>query len=118
MNIQIFGTKKCNETRKAQRYFSERGIKFQFKDISDSKQLITKGELDNIIRVIPVEKLIDKEGKQFQKRNMQYMVFDYEEELLNDQLLFKTPIVRNGREVTTGNEPEIWQRWIDTEKKK
>jgi arsenate reductase-like glutaredoxin family protein len=117
MNIQIFGTKKCQETKKAQRFFSERGIKFQFKDISDKKQLITKGELDNITRSLSIENLLDKEGKQFQKRNMQYMVFDYEEELLNDQLLFKTPIVRNGKEVTIGNEPEIWKKWIELDKK-
>ncbi len=118
MNIQIFGAKKCPDTRKAQRYFSERGIKFYFKDISDKTQLITKGELDNITRVIPLEELLDKEGKEYQKRNMQHMVFNYAEELLSDQLLFKTPIVRNGKDATVGYLPEVWQKWINSEKEK
>jgi arsenate reductase-like glutaredoxin family protein len=117
MNIQIFGTRKCNETRKAQRFFSERGVTFHFKDISNKEQKITKGELENISRVIPLEDLIDKESKQFQKRNMQYMVFDYKEELLEDQLLFKTPIVRNGNKVTVGVNQEVWSDWIQESKK-
>jgi len=112
MNIQIFGTRKCNDTRKAQRFFSERGVQFHFKDISDKEQKITKGELENISKVISLEDLIDKDGKQFQKRNMQHMVFDYKAELLEDQLLFKTPIVRNGNKVTVGVCSEIWSDWI------
>ena len=55
---------------------------------------IAKGELDNILRSVPIEELIDKEGKQFQKRGLQFMVYNLEEELLSDSLLLKTPIVR------------------------
>jgi arsenate reductase-like glutaredoxin family protein len=58
-----------------------------------------------------LEELIDREGRHFKKRNLQYMVFDLEEELLNDSLLFKTPIVRNGKEVTVGYRPEVWKTW-------
>lgn len=100
MNIQIFGIKKSNDTRKAERFFKERNIQFHFRDLSEKG--ISPGELENISRVIPVEELIDKEGKQFQKRNLKYMVFKAEEELLNDSLLFKMPIVRNGKLVTVG----------------
>jgi arsenate reductase-like glutaredoxin family protein len=117
MNIQIFGTRKCNETRKAQRFFSERGVTFHFKDISNKEQQITKGELENISKVIPLEDLLDKEGKQFQKRNMKYMTFDYNEELLEDQLLFKTPIVRNGNKVTVGVNLKVWSDWKKKKKK-
>ncbi|MBI3123868.1 MAG: ArsC family transcriptional regulator [Ignavibacteriales bacterium] len=109
MNIQIFGTKSCNDTKKAERYFKERRINFHFRDLNEKG--IAKGELDNITRVIPLENLIDKEGKQYKKRNMQFMVFDLEEELLADPLLLVTPIVRNGKEVTTGYQPDVWKKW-------
>ena len=110
MNIQIFGTKKSNDTRKAERFFKERNIQFHFRDLSEKG--IAKGELENISKVIPLENLIDKEGKQFQKRNLQYMVYNIEEELLNDSLLLKIPIVRNGKLVTVGYQPEVWKEWL------
>ncbi|OGU74715.1 MAG: ArsC family transcriptional regulator [Ignavibacteria bacterium RBG_16_34_14] len=110
MNIQIFGTKNSNDTRKAERFFKERRIPFHFRDLTEKG--ISKGEFENIKQVIPVEELIDKEGKQFLKRNFAYMVMDIEEELLNDPLLFKTPIVRNARLVTVGYKPEVWKEWL------
>ena len=110
MNIQIFGTKKCKDTQKAERFFKERRIQFHFRDLTIKG--IAKGELENIKRVIPLEDLIDKEGKQFKKRNLEYMVYDIEEELLTDPLLLKTPIVRNGKLATVGYKPEIWKEWI------
>ena len=109
MNIQIIGTKNSSQTKKAERYFKERRIPFYFKDLNEIG--LAKGELDNISRVIPVEELIDKEGKQYKKRNLQFMKYNTEEELLNDPLLLKTPIVRNGRDVTVGYKPEVWKNW-------
>lgn len=113
MNIQVIGTKKCKDSQKAERFFKERGIKFQYRDLNEKG--ISKGELENIKRVFDIEELIDKEGKQFKKRNMEYMVYDTEKELLEDPLLFKTPIVRNGKEVTLGHQPEVWREWIEKE---
>ncbi|MGK9369393.1 arsenate reductase family protein [Melioribacter sp. Ez-97] len=110
MNIQIIGTRKCNDTKKAERFFKERGVKFHFKDLNEKG--LTKGELDNITRKINLDDLLDKEGRQYKKRNLEYMVYDTEEELLNDPLLLKTPIVRNGNEVTLGYQPEVWKKWI------
>ena len=110
MNIQIIGIKKCSDTRKAERFFNERRITFQFRDLNEKG--ISKGELENIMRSIPLEDLLDKEGPQHKKRNMQFMVFDIEEELLNDPLLFRTPIVRNGSLATVGYSPETWKEWI------
>ncbi len=110
MNIQIFGIKKCHETRKAQRYFKERAIKFQFINLAEKGR--SKGELNSIKAAAGgVETLIDRDGKQYQKRNLQYLVHNIEEELLNDPLLFKTPIVRNGAKATVGYRPEIWKTW-------
>ena len=110
MNIQIIGTKKCRDTQKAERFFKERRIPFHFRDITEKG--ISKGELENIKQVIPIEELIDKEGKQFKKRGFEYMVYEIETELLEDSLLLKTPVVRNGRLATVGYQPEVWKGWI------
>lgn len=111
MNIQIFGTKKCNDTRKAERFFKERKINFHFRDLTEKG--ISKGELENIKRVFAVEELINTDGKQYKARNLQFMKFDIESELLSDALLFKTPIVRNGNRITVGYKPDEWKKWID-----
>lgn len=111
MNIQIFGTKKCNDSKKAERFFKERGIQIHYRDLNEKG--VSKGELENIKREYDVEDLIDKEGKEYKKRNLQYILHDVEEELLEDPLLFKTPIVRNGNKVTVGYEPEIWKSWLE-----
>jgi arsenate reductase (glutaredoxin) len=111
MNIQIIGTKKCRETQKAERFFKERRIPYHFRDLSEKG--ISKGELENIIQAIPIEELINKEGKQFNKSGFKYMVYDIETELLEDSLLLKTPVVRNGRLATVGYQPEIWKGWIN-----
>jgi arsenate reductase-like glutaredoxin family protein len=110
MNIQIFGTKKCPDTRKAERYFKERRIPFHFRDLSEKG--VSGGELEKIKQKIPLEDLIDKKGRQYLKRNLQYKVFDIETELIADPLLFKTPIVRNGDKVTAGCQPQVWDEWL------
>jgi arsenate reductase-like glutaredoxin family protein len=110
MNIQIIGTKKCKETQKAERFFKERRIPYHFRDLSDKG--ISKGELENISRVIPLDELINKESKRFKDRGMQFMVFDIETELLEDSLLIKTPVVRNGKLATVGYNPDVWSTWL------
>jgi arsenate reductase (glutaredoxin) len=110
MNIQIFGTKKCADTRKAERFFKERKIDYHFRDLAEKG--VSKGELDSISSVIPMNELIDKNGKEFKRRNLEHMLYKEEEELLEYPLLFKTPIVRNGRLATVGYKPEIWKEWL------
>ena len=112
MNIQIIGTKKCSDTQKAERFFKERKIPYHFRDLTEKG--LSKGELENINRVIPIEELIDKEGKQFKQRGFEFMVYNIETELLEDSLLLKTPVVRNGRLTTVGFQPEVWLNWIST----
>ena len=111
MNIQILGTKKCRDTQKAERFFKERRIPFHFRDLTEKG--LAKGELENIKRSIPVEELIDKESQQYKKRGMEFMVFDTETELLENSLLIKTPIVRNGNLSTVGYQPDVWNKWIN-----
>jgi arsenate reductase-like glutaredoxin family protein len=109
--IQIFGVKKCQDTNKALRFFKERSIKIQFIDLAE--KAISKGELESISRKISIENLIDSEGKQYKTRNLSYIIHDIETELLNDPLLFKTPITRFGHEAAVGLTPEVWKKWIN-----
>jgi len=110
MNIQIFGRKKCQDTRKAERYFKERKIRYQFIDLMIKG--LSKGELNSIERFINLKNLLDAQSKEYQKRNMQYIVHNTEDMLLQYPLLFKTPIVRNGTVgATVGYCPDIWRQW-------
>ncbi|MEG6585506.1 arsenate reductase family protein [Dendrosporobacter sp. 1207_IL3150] len=110
MNIQIFGIKKCQDTKKAERYFKERKIKFQYVDLTIRG--LSKGELNSVKTVIGIDNLIDKAGKLYQQKNLKYIIHDVETVLLNEPLLLKTPIVRNGSKATVGYNPDIWQEWI------
>jgi arsenate reductase-like glutaredoxin family protein len=114
MNIQIFGTLKCQDTRKAQRYFKERRIPFQFINLAEKG--ISRGELNKIAAVTGIDNLIDREGKEYARRNLKHLTHNIEEELLNYPLLFKTPIVRNGAKVTIGYMPDVWKEWTENEK--
>lgn len=109
MNLQIFGTKKCQDTRKAERYFKERAIAYHFVDLNIRG--LSKGELTKVKAVIGIENLIDKNSKEFAKRNLRYLVHNSEEMLLAYPLLLKTPIVRNGSKATVGYCPEVWSTW-------
>lgn len=109
MNIQIFGTKKCQDSRKAERYFKERGISFQYVDLT--VRGLSKGELDRVKAAVGLENLIDKDGKEYAKRNLKYIVHDVAEVLLNEPLLLRTPLVRNGAQATVGYRPEVWEKW-------
>jgi len=109
MNIQIFGKKKCFDTKKAQRYFKERGIKFQFIDILDKG--LSKRELQSVISAVGgFEKLLNEKDENFHL--ISYLVEEQKEEkLLETPSLYKTPIVRNGKKATVGYEPDVWKKW-------
>jgi arsenate reductase (glutaredoxin) len=109
MNIQIFGKQKCQDTKKAQRYFKERRIPFQFVDLT--RKGLSKGELNSVKAAVGIDSLIDREGKTYEDKNLRYIIHDIEEELLKDAMLLKTPIVRNGREATVGYQPDSWKQW-------
>jgi arsenate reductase-like glutaredoxin family protein len=109
MGVQIFGTKKCQGTRKAERYFKERGIPYQFVDLA--VRGLSRGELDRVAAAVGLENLIDKEGKEYARRNLKYIVHDVMEALLANPLLLKTPIVRDGARAAVGYCPEAWAGW-------
>ena len=109
MNIQIFGKSKCFDTKKAERWFKERRIKFQSIDLV--KVGISPGELKSVMAAVGLEALIDPRHPDAALLN--YLAYDADkaEKLLEDPRLLKTPIVRNGRQATVGYHPEVWQTW-------
>lgn len=111
MNIQIFGISKCFDTKKAERYFKERKIKYQFIDLNIKG--LSKGELQNVRAAVGLRELINEKSKEYTKLNLQNIRTDSvkEELLLNNPKLYKTPIVRNGKMATVGYKPEIWKDW-------
>jgi arsenate reductase-like glutaredoxin family protein len=111
VNIQIFGSKKCQDSRKAERFFKERGIKFHYVDLA--QRGLSRGELDKVKAAVGLANLMDTTGKEYARRNLKYIVHDPEEMLLAHPLLFKTPIVRNGSQATVGYCPQTWQQWVE-----
>ena len=112
MNIQIFGTSKCFDTKKAERWFSERRIKVQRIDLV--KYGMSPGEFDSVLRAVGgVDNLVNWEKKAPAIDLMRYMesTRDKEDKLFDDPKLLKTPIVRNGKAATVGYHPEIWETW-------
>ncbi len=110
MNIQIIGTKKCNSTKKAVRFFKERNIPFYFVDLNERE--LSPGELSAIIARIPASDLIDTESKLYKKKGYEYMEYDPMEEIMENNLLMRTPVVRNGKLVTVGYDGSTWKEWL------
>lgn len=111
MNIQIFGVNKCFDTKKAQRYFNERRIKYQFIDLKVKG--LSKGELKSVAQAVGLKGLINSQARDYKLLNMDHILGSSlrEEILLNNPGLYKTPIVRNGKKATVGYEPEVWKGW-------
>ena len=112
MNIQIFGTNKSFDTKKAQRYFKERGIRFQMVDLKEKG--MSRGEFDNVARAVGGwQNLVDPATKDKQTLALLDALVDWQKEdkLFENQQLLKQPIVRNGRQATVGYQPEVWASW-------
>lgn len=113
MNIQIFGVKKCFDTKKAERYFKERKINYQFVDLT--MLALSKGELQSVKAAIGLNNLVNSASKDYKKLNMDRIISasGKEEMLFNNPSLYKTPIVRNGKQSTVGYVPDVWASWVD-----
>ena len=109
MNIQIFGKSKCFDTKKAERYFKERRVKYQSVDLL--RYGMSKGELTSVVRAVGLDALIDQKNPDAALLN--YLAYDEDklEKLIENPKLLKTPIVRNGRQATVGYQPEVWKGW-------
>lgn len=113
--VQIFGTKRCAETRKTERFFKERGIRFQAVDLAQKG--LSPGELRAVAaRVGGAEALIDREGRRYVDRGLKYAAPTgprIEKLLVEDPLLLRTPIVRSSAGATVGFEPTTWIQWLE-----
>jgi len=109
MNIQIFGKSKCFDTKKAERYFKERRIKYQRIDLPVVG--LSRGEFNNIKSAVGLEAMIDNStpGAEI----LAYLAYDNdkEEKLLENPSFLKSPIVRNGKKATVGYSPDVWKNW-------
>jgi len=112
MNIQIFGTKKCQDTRKAERFFKERRIKYQLIDMKEKG--MSRGEFNSIKNSVGgLDSMIDENSKD---RDLLALIEylsdgDKEEKVFENQSLIKTPVVRNGKKATIGYCPDVWKDW-------
>ena len=112
MNIQIFGKSKCFDTKKAERYFKERRIKYQYVDLM--RYGFSGKEFDAVLRGVGgIDQLIDWDSKDPQITLMKYMddKVAKEDKVFDDPKLIRTPVVRNGKQATVGYCPEIWEKW-------
>lgn len=112
MNIQIFGKGKCFDTKKAERYFKERRIKYQYIDLL--RFGLSGKEFDSVLRAVGgIDHLIDWDSKAQEITLMKYMddVRAKEDKVFDEPKLMRTPIVRNGKLATVGYCPEVWATW-------
>lgn len=111
MNIQIFGTKKCFDTKKAQRFFKERGIKFQFIDLAQKS--MSRGEFNSVCGAVGgIDKVINTVSEDY--ISVKYLLPEAQiEKILEMPQLFRTPIVRDGKRAAVGNCPDIWKKWLE-----
>ena len=109
MNIQIWGRAKCFDSKKAERWFKERRIKYQYIDIL--KYGMSRGEITSVKNAVGLDNMVNTDDQD-------YPLFQYlaTNEAKLDKLyevpeLIKTPVVRNGKQATVGYCPEIWKDW-------
>lgn len=110
MNIQIFGKNKCFDTKKAERYFKERKIKYQLIDVA--KYGMSKGEFNSVKQAVGgIDNLLDDKNKD--TTIIKYLAYDEQkqEKILENPKCLKTPIVRNAKQATVGYCPDIWKNW-------
>lgn len=112
MNVQIFGTKKCFDTKKAERYFKERRVKYQFIDLKETG--MSRGELTKVAQAVGgLDSLLDPECRDRQTLALVNCLVERDrlDKVLENQQLLKTPIVRNGSAATVGYQPDVWKTW-------
>ena len=112
MNIQIFGSKKSNDSKKAERWFKERRIQFQMIDMKEKG--MSRGELTSVMQAAGgLDALLDPNTKDKDTLVLlNYLTEDAKlEKVLENPQLLRTPIVRNGRKATVGYAPEVWETW-------
>ena len=116
-NIQIFGTNKSQDTKKALRFFKERGIKPQFVDLKERS--VAPGELKRFVQKAGLNALLDTKGKAYERSGLEYLRVGDEEltqKLIDDPALMVQPLVRSGNALTVGWDEEAWRAWYEAQK--
>jgi arsenate reductase-like glutaredoxin family protein len=112
MEIQIFGVRKSSDTRKALRFFSERRIKTHFVDLNE--RAASAGELKRFAQKFGIGALIDSESVRFQDLGLRHARMSDESwltKLVDEPMLLKVPLVRNGNQLTIGLDEQTWKSW-------
>jgi arsenate reductase (glutaredoxin) len=113
MEVQIFGTAKCPDTRKAQRFFKERRVRIHFVDLK--QRPASGGELRRFQQRFGAEALLDRDGKRFRDQGL-HVAHLHEGKIMNllaeDPLLLRTPLVRAGDRLTVGLAEADWKEWV------
>jgi arsenate reductase len=116
--IQIFGSSRCKTTRAAQRFFADRRIKVQFVELREKG--LSKGELASVARAVGgMSALYDAEGTRAKERGLQHLgpsEARIAELLLEDPLLLRTPIVRDGARAAVGAAEAAWRAFAEAAK--
>ncbi|MQA91843.1 MAG: arsenate reductase [Gemmatimonas sp.] len=114
MDVQIFGTKRCRETQKAQRFFKERRVKIHMVDLD--QRPASAGELQRFVQKFGAGSLLDREGKRFRDRGL-HVAHISESRILplleEDPKLIRTPLVRSGKRLSIGYQPEAWAAMLE-----
>jgi arsenate reductase-like glutaredoxin family protein len=113
LEVQIFGTRKCQETRKALRFFAERRVKTHFMDLQ--VRAASLGELRRFAQKFGVPALVDRQGKRFAELGLRSAGLSDErwlDRLAEDPLLLRTPLVRAQQRVTVGPAETTWKEWL------
>ncbi len=109
MNIQIFGKKKSFDTKKAERWFKERRIRYQFVDLDQYG--MSRRELESVRAAVGLDAMIDETDRDYPM--IAYLASNEAklEKLFEEPWLLRAPIVRNGKQATAGYCPEVWSTW-------
>ena len=112
MEVQIFGIKKSPDTRKALRFFAERRVKTHFVDLLE--RAASPGELQRFAQKFGVEALVDRQSRRFLDLGLGVARLSQDrwlEKLVEQPLMLRMPLVRQGSQLTVGDATEMWQRW-------
>ncbi len=113
MDVQVFGTRKSADTRKALRFFTERRVKVHFVDLKE--RAASPGELSRFGQRFGVEALLDRDSKRFQELGLgsaRYSPQRWLEKLVEEPLLLRQPLVRWQNRLTVGLAEEEWKGWL------
>jgi arsenate reductase-like glutaredoxin family protein len=113
LEVQVFGTKKCQATRKALRFFAERRVTTHFVDLQ--VRAASVGELRRFVQKFGVSALVDREGKRFADLGLRSASLSDErwlDRLADDPLLLRTPLVRCQQRLTIGVSADTWKEWV------